>query len=170
VTGAPSGRRTVERPPAGARTVPVVALPHIDTHAVDIAAGVDRVWEVVAGSMERALSGRMARTYATVMRADDRTAEGPRPLVEGSSMPGFRVVRAVPPTELVLAGRHRLAEYEMVFELDEFAVERTRLSLTTNAAFRRGAGSAYRALVIGSGGHAVATRRLLTTLRRRAER
>jgi hypothetical protein len=147
-----------------------VGLPHIDTHRVTIAADAGRVWEVLVESMGRALSGRAARTYALVMQADDRQAAGPRPLATGSTTPGFRVVRADRPTELVLAGRHRLAAYEMVFELQPLGDGRTALACTTNAAFGCGPGRAYRTLVIGSGGHAVATRRLLSTLRRRAER
>jgi hypothetical protein len=150
--------------------VPDVSLPHIDTHTVTIAAGADRVWDVLVTSMGRALSGRAARTYARVMQADHRQAAGPRPLATGSTTPGFRVVRADRPTELVLTGRHRLAAYEMVFELQPLDDGRTALACTTNAAFGRGPGRAYQALVIGSGGHAIATRRLLATLRRRAER
>ncbi len=147
-----------------------MGLPHIDTHTVDIDADNGRVWDVVVQSMEQALSGRAARSYAWVMQADDRRASGPRPLAAGSTTPGFRVVTATSPSELVITGRHRLAAYEMVFALTPLDGHRTRLACTTNAAFGRGPGRAYRALVIGSGGHAIATRRLLATLRRRAER
>lgn len=150
--------------------MPDVGLPHIDTHTVIVAADVDRVWDVLVTSIERALSGRAARTYARVMHAEDRASTGPRPLAPGSTTPGFRVVRADRPSELVLTGRHRLAAYEMVFVVRPLGDGRTTLACTTNAEFAPGPGRAYRGLVIGSGGHTLATRRLLTTLRRRAER
>lgn len=91
------------------------------------------------------------------------------PLAEGSVFAGFRVVTAVPGRELVLQGSHRYSTYALVFRLDELAPGRSRLRAETRAVFPGPAGGLYRLLVIGTGGHAVGVRRLLSGIRRRAE-
>ena len=101
--------------------------------------------------------------------ADERSAAGPRPLAVGSTVPGFRVTTALPGTELVLSGRHRFSDYAFVFRLEPVGPGRTLLRAETRAVFPGAAGAGYRLLVVGSGGHARAVRRLLATVRRRSE-
>ncbi|MDF3149261.1 hypothetical protein PBV88_50835, partial [Streptomyces sp. T21Q-yed] len=85
-----------------------------------------------------------------------------------SPIPGFHVVTAVPGKELALAGSHRFSTYALIFRLEEAGAGRTRLRAETRAAFPGPAGRLYRLLVIETRGHAVAVRRMLTTVRERA--
>ena len=78
------------------------------------------------------------------------------------------MVESVPGSRLRLEGRHRFSRYALDFEL--IAVTRgTRLSATTLAAFPGVPGTLYRTLVIGTRGHVLVVRRLLHSVRRRAE-
>jgi len=113
-------------------------LPFVDAHEVAVAAPRDQVW--------RALEAIIARNAMLGSRR------------------GFPRREASPPERLVLAGRHRFAEYRLDFELLP-APDGTLVRATTHAAFGRGAGRIYRALVIGSRGHAFVVRRFLQKLR-----
>lgn len=86
----------------------------------------------------------------------------------GDCLPGFVVERSRPQRELALRGRHRFARYALVFELDETAGGGCTLRARSYAAFPGLKGRAYRALVIGTGGHRVMVRRLLRDVARRA--
>ncbi|HVM44685.1 MAG TPA: hypothetical protein VM582_02020, partial [Candidatus Thermoplasmatota archaeon] len=71
----------------------------------------------------------------------------------------------------VLAGCHRFARYELDVRLEPLDEERaTRLSARTRAAFPGAGGAAYRLVVIGTGGHALAMKALLARVAREAER
>lgn len=98
-----------------------------------------------------------------------REATGPRPIEAGATLPGFRVASVEPPGALVLDGSHRFARHEMAFELSGSGSGLTELAVVTRAEFPGPVGTAYRAFVIGSGGHVVATRRLLKSVKREAE-
>ena len=74
-----------------------------------------------------------------------------------------------PPHGLTLDGTHRFARHEMAFALDEREPSDTELSVITRAAFPGPVGRIYRGLVIGSGGHVLATLRLLKAVKREAE-
>jgi hypothetical protein len=147
----------------------IADLPRVDEHATTVAAGVDDVWRSLTETLDRALSRAGAATYARAVGCADCTASGPRPLAAGSTMPGFRVVRAVPGSELALAGRHRFSSYTLIFRLERVGSDRSHLRAETRAAFPGLAGGLYRLLVIGSGGHVVAVRRLLSAVQRRSE-
>ncbi|GEB58575.1 hypothetical protein [Streptomyces gardneri] len=141
-------------------------LPYVDEHAVIVGGGGDEAWSRVRDGVERALSRRWLAGYARVVRAEPREAGGPRPLAEGAVFPGFRVVRVVPGRELALEGRHRFSVYSLVFRIEELSDGRTRLRAESRAAFPGVAGWVYRALVIGSGGHAAGMRRMLASFAR----
>jgi hypothetical protein len=145
-------------------------LPYVDEHSALIAAGVEDVWAALIDMLERAFSRAGAASYARLVGCEQRTASGPRPLAEGSTVPGFRVTAAVPGSELALAGRHRFSSYALIFRLEHIGPGRSRLSAETRARFPGVAGRAYRLLVIGSGGHALAVRRLLSPVKRSSER
>ncbi|MHB8235361.1 MAG: hypothetical protein ACYDHT_11980, partial [Solirubrobacteraceae bacterium] len=81
---------------------------------------------------------------------------------------GFSVARCEPPSLLELRGRHRFSRYALVFELAAVGEERCRLSARSYAEFPGLAGRAYRALVIGSGGHRVVVRRMLREIAERS--
>lgn len=145
------------------------ALPFVDEHGVEVAAPPEAVWEslcrVAEGSFSSPLAGRIAR----LVGCEQTAATGPRPLAAGSTIPGFAVARAEPGSELALAGRHRYSEYALVFHLDGEGAT-TRLRAETRAVFPGTSGRLYRAAVIGTRGHVLVTMRLLTAVKRRAER
>ncbi|MFK4101770.1 hypothetical protein ACI2L1_17140 [Streptomyces sp. NPDC019531] len=148
-------------------TVP--ALPRIDTHSTVVAAAAGDVWHALGETLDRSFARPRSARYARLVGVADRTASGPRPLVEGSVLPGFRVADADPGRELVLIGRHHFSTYALVFRLDGTDDGRTRLQAETRARFPGPLGSLYRLLVISSGAHALLTGRLLAAARRRAE-
>ena len=143
--------------------------PRVDEHETAVAAAADDVWPVLLDTLDRAFTRAGAASYARAVGAAEHTASGPRPLAVGSTVPGFRVTTAVPATELVLTGRHRFSDYAFVFRLEPIVPGRTRLRAETRADFPGATGGVYRLLVVGTGGHAWAVRRLLATVRRRSE-
>jgi hypothetical protein len=148
--------------------VQVNELPYVDEHSVVIAAGAHDVWAALI-ELDHAFSRAGVVAYARAVGCADPRASGPRPLTEGSSLPGFRVVTAVPRSELALAGRHRFSSYALIFHIDELSAGRSRLRAESRAAFPRLSGTLYRMLVIGSGGHVIGVRRLLSGIKRAAE-
>ena len=74
---------------------------------------------------------------------------------------GFRVTECTPPRRLVLEGRHPFSRYALVFVVEPAEPQGTLLRAQTSAAFPGIAGRIYRALVVGSGAHAVVVRRML---------
>jgi len=127
----------------------IAALPHVGEQTTVVAAEPDAVWRGLSQVMGH--SSARATLYAHLVRAADRETSGPRPLAEGSTFAGFHVTSAVPGRELVVEGSHRFSAYE------------------TRAVFPGLAGGLYRRLVISSGGHVIAVRRLLSAVRRRSE-
>ncbi|MFJ5079911.1 hypothetical protein ACIP8Z_35695 [Streptomyces sp. NPDC088553] len=136
-------------------------LPFVDEHVVVVDAGVEELWPRLLVKVGRSLSTGSGARYARVVGAVPRESGGGRPLEVGSEFPGFRVARLVPGRELALEGRHRFSSYSLVFRVEELAGGRCRLRAETRAVFPGAAGRVYRALVIGSGGHAFAMRRML---------
>jgi hypothetical protein len=121
-------------------------LPYIDEHAISIAAYRATCWTALL----------------SVMCRDRRDPS--------SVPPGFHLESATPPDRFVLHGRHPFAVYRLVFELTDDGPGRTRLAAQTFAAFPGAAGTVYRAIVIGTGGHGVVVRRLLGRIAAVAER
>ena len=142
------------------------ALPYIDEHAVTIDASRQTVWR----SLVEMPDAMISPTFARLLKCADSEASGPRPLTEGSIVPGFRVVTADEPSELTLAGSHHFSHYLLVFRLDELARGRTRLRAESRAAFPGARGAVYRMLLMGTGGHVLVTRRMLGAVKRSAER
>jgi hypothetical protein len=150
----------------------LVAMPelrYIDEHETVVAAAPDDVWRALVETLDSTFSAAGASTYARLAGCAPNEASGPRPLAEGSTIPGFRVADASPPHVLALEGRHRFSTYSLTFHLEPLDAGGTRLRAETRAAFPGWAGSVYRLLVIGTRGHRVLVRRLLSTIRRRAE-
>ena len=146
------------------------ALPFIDEHARVVPAPPEAAWTALAAVLARATGGPLAERYARVIRCDPAAPDGTFPS-GGSAIAGFRVARADPPRELVLAGGHRFSRYALTFRLDALDGGRaTRVRAETRAVFPGIAGRAYRLAVIGTRGHALAVRRLLGAVAERAER
>ena len=129
-------------------------LPFVDEHSILIPASRDHVWRVlrrhVVSSLGVAERSPGARMLGTQPRA------------------GFEVEREIPGEELDLAGRHRFSRYRLVFELVHAAENETQLSARTYAEFPGLRGRAYRALVIGTRLHVLATNQILRSVRRAA--
>jgi quercetin dioxygenase-like cupin family protein len=145
-------------------------LPHVDEHAVEIAADAATTWEALLHAVEGTVASGVAPPFARLLGCADTAAGGPRPLAVGSAVPGFHVASCEPGAELGLAGSHRFSDYALIFRLDEPVPGRTRVRAETRAAFPGLEGRVYRALVIGTRMHVLATRRVLTAAKRRTER
>lgn len=146
-------------------------LPHVDEHSLEIAATREATWHALLGAAGSWTSSWAARRMVGLLGCADAAESGPRPLAPGSAIPGFHVDLARAPEQLTLRGRHRFSDYALIFRLDELTGGgRTRLRAETRAEFPGPQGSAYRALVIGTRGHVIATRRILASVRQLAER
>lgn len=144
-------------------------LPHIDEHSLAIEAGSEATWEALLRVAEGSFGTPGTARVARLLDCAEVEASGPRPLATGSTIPGFRVELAESPQQLSLAGGHRFSSYALIFRLDEQG-ERTMLRAETRANFPGLKGGIYRTAVIGTRGHVLVTRRLLSAVKRRAER
>ncbi|MGW1955001.1 hypothetical protein ACWCPI_20000 [Streptomyces sp. NPDC001920] len=142
-------------------------LPFVDAHTSLVASEPDAVWRAVAETVRHGFGHRRAEAVARLLGCPCRTVSGPWPPTEASTVPGFRVAAAVPGRELVLTGSHRFSTYTLVFRLEEADAGRTRVRAETWAAFPGLAGRLYRLCVIGTRGHALAVRRMLSAVRER---
>lgn len=145
-------------------------LPHIDEHSSTIEADADATWQALLRVVEGTFGGSSTSRVARLLGCADTQAAGPRPLGTGSALPGFHVEWVEQPKILGLLGSHRFSNYALIFRLDDQGPDRTVLRAETRADFPGLKGSAYRALVIGTRGHVLVTRRLLAAVNRRAER
>ncbi|MCX4918578.1 hypothetical protein [Streptomyces sp. NBC_00687] len=150
--------------------MPKNALPHVDDHTTVVEAAPDVLWRALCEVLDRSGARPGATGYARLVGCTDRAATGPRPLAAGSALPGFHVTSALPDRELVLEGGHRFSSYALVFRIERTGRGRSALTAETRAVFPGATGGLYRRLVVGTGGHTWATRRLLASVRRRAER
>ncbi|MEI5585516.1 MULTISPECIES: NUDIX domain-containing protein [unclassified Agromyces] len=141
----------------------VPPLERIDEHAIEVPIEPDLAWS----ALERVVEGIGGRRLASALGCEDTTASGPRPLEAWSSVPGFHVVSVERPERLALAGRHRYADYELVFRLDAVPGG-TRLRAETRADFPGPLGAAYRMMLLRTPLHALATRRVLARVARAA--
>lgn len=145
-------------------------LPHVDEHAIEVAASREATWEALLRVAEGTVSADAAPRFARLLGCADTEPAGPRPLALGSVLPGFHVASCEPEAELGLGGSHRFSEYALIFRLEDDGAGGTRVRAETRAVFPHLKGRVYRALVIGTRMHVLATRRILTASKRRAER
>ena len=137
------------------------SLPYVDAHHVTVPAPAAAVWDRLGADLRG--GRRLGRLPAIVLGTVPGVGAGD-PLSAGSTLPGFEVRESVPGRLLVLAGRHRFSEYELVWTLDEHDGV-TQLGATTYARFPGIHGRIYRGLVIGSRGHRLLVRRWLRRIR-----
>jgi hypothetical protein len=145
-------------------------LPSIDEHETEVAATADAVWVALLETLDTMFDGAAVTSFARAVGCEPAQASGPRPLADGSTIPGFRVATAVPARELALEGRHRFSTYALTFRIGPVGAHRSRLRAESRAAFPGIHGRVYRMLVIGTGAHVVGVRRMLTAVARRATR
>lgn len=127
-------------------------LPYLDEHTLTVAAPRERVWtalqQYAATRLRVAPDGLLARALGTEPPA------------------GFEVADSTPHERLALSGRHHFSRYLLVFDLSDAPDGATRLRATSYAAFPGPHGRVYRALVIGTRLHVVATTRILRSVDR----
>lgn len=129
-------------------------LPYIDQHALTIAAPRAAVW----AALERYVGETIGATRVPLLGR-----------VLGTDPPsGFAVAEREPERRLALAGRHRFSSYRLVFELDDAPGSGTVLRASSYAVFPGLHGQVYRALVIGTRFHVLATRGILHAVGRRS--
>ena len=129
-------------------------LPFVDEHSILIPAPRDHVWSALRRYVDSSLEAA-ARSPLTWLL-------GTRPRA------GFGMEADLPEEQLSLAGRHRFSRYRLVFDLADAADNKTRLSARTYAEFPGLHGRVYRALVIGTRLHVLATNQILRSIRRSA--
>ena len=145
-------------------------LPFVDEFCIDVRAPPGPVFLEVAGQIARGFEGLLPRILSALLRCENRGNSYSVPPALGQEANGFRVARVEAPSVLVLEGQHQFAIYRLSFFVDALSDETSRVRARTDAAFPGFKGAAYRAMVIGSGGHRFIVRRLLAAIARRAER
>ncbi len=126
---------------------------YVDEHPVSLDVPVTRAWDVVRGYVDHLLA-RGEESRLTGLLATDPPA-------------GFEVAEELPPHLLSLAGRHRFSDYVLDLRVSPHG-DGSRVTAVTYADFPGARGTAYRAAVVGSRGHVVAVRRILSAVRERA--
>jgi hypothetical protein len=149
--------------------VPLESLPFIDQHAVGVRADPSATWDALLEVSRRMGGGRPGPRISRALGAYYTEVRG-EPGEIGSTIPGFVVARSVPPAVLALMGRHRYSRYALIFRIVEGPDGNSELSAETRAEFPGLQGRVYRTLVIGTRGHVLATRHILSNVRKRAER
>jgi hypothetical protein len=150
--------------PPESTAAPLADLPRIDEQSVTVEATPTAAWDAVLRTLGSAFGRRHAHRIAAVLGcAPATTVDWDVPAL-GSAVPGFRIVSADRPHLLVVAGRHRFSRYGIVFRCEP-AGKGTRCRAESRAEFPGSAGRAYRAAVVGTGGHALAVHSLLRQVR-----
>jgi hypothetical protein len=119
-------------------------LPYIDEHVITVDANRADTWSALL-----------------MLWCEDREDKQEPHDPAAVRIPFFSLEETMPMHRLALTGRHLFAVYRLVFELDDQAPGRTRLAARSWADFPGVHGKVYRVLVVGTGGHRIAVRRLL---------
>jgi hypothetical protein len=153
-------------------------LPFIDAHSLPVNASPDRVWEETAQVTRgwvghtfprSGIAGAVGPLFARLLGASNVDSPPPGPGVP-EAMVGFRVARAERPSLIALEGEHRFSHYALTFRIEPAEGSSCIVTAETRAVFPRRAGRLYRKAVIGTGAHVRVVRRLLSSIKRRAER
>ena len=145
-------------------------LPYIDEQAVEVPADVPEAWRALVRGVRASLGSDDQRRLGGLLRVAPSgvTGDWSAGPAAGATLPGFAVDRVVPGELLSLRGAHRFSRYRLDFVLAPAGPGRSRLAARSWAEFPGLAGAAYRTLVIRSGGHVLAVRRMLRGIARRA--
>lgn len=123
-------------------------LPLVDEHVIRVEASVLARRAAMSKVAHRIAERPPPRLFSKLWRLETPTT--------------FRIAEETP-DRITLAGGHRFSRYELVFEIVNDEVHARTL-----AEFPGLRGRAYRALVIGSGGHALIVRAMLRKIRQHA--
>ncbi len=148
--------------------IPLQDLPPVDEHSVEIDAPAEAAWAALFPTLGESLDGPLARRTAKALDCRDEEAVGDlhHP---GGTLPGFVVARSVAPVMLALMGEHKYSRYALVFRIDLLPGQRCRVRAETRALFPGAKGTVYKCAIVGTRGHAIVTRSLLRSLKKRAE-
>ena len=145
------------------------ALPRIDEHEISVDVPAEEAWLAVLDVFERLTARPIWRAFARVVRCNPDRASGD-PVIVGATVPGFRVTHSLPPNEWALEGRHLFSRYALTFRITPVDDKHCRVRAESSAEFPGHHGTAYRAVVIGTGGHVIGVRGILRSIKIRAER
>jgi len=126
----------------------------VDVHTVTIPASREAAWAGLERYVAGLLRGVERNPLAKLLGLEPRA--------------GFERSVSRPPECLDLTGRHRFARYLLEFELTDGPAGSTSLHAHSYAEFPGVHGRVYRALVIGTRAHVVATNHMLRSVRRRS--
>jgi hypothetical protein len=126
-------------------------LPYVDEHALRVEAPRELVWTALQRYTDSLLRSAEHNPLLTLLDPEPRA--------------GFEVTESIEQRRLSLAGRHRFSRYRLVFELADAPGGATCLQAHSYAAFPGLHGRAYRALVIGTRLHVLATNHMLRAIR-----
>lgn len=126
-------------------------LPRMDEHRVSLEAPREAVWEAVERYARR-LANADHRLLSAALRTEPRS--------------GFEVSQEIEGELVELSGRHRFADYRLVFALTEDRPGEVELSAISYAAFLGAGGRLYRALLLGTKAHVLSVRHMLRSIRR----
>lgn len=127
-------------------------LPFLDEHVLAVDAPRDTVWA--------------ALEHQTASLGDERFGR----LLAAEPRRGFMLAEREPLRRVALVGRHRFARYRLEFVLDDGPTGGTLVRARSFAAFPGVRGRIYRALVVGTRLHVLATRGILHAIGRRSRR
>jgi hypothetical protein len=147
---------------------PIQDLPFVDEHVIGIEATEQRTWDALLETLPRVFDTRLTRPFGSLVGVEHRVRRGELGTI-GSTLPGFVVARAIPPAVLALLGQHRFSRYALIFRIEKTSAG-VHMRAETRAEFPGAKGRAYRGMVIGTRGHVLVTRRVLSAVKRRAER
>jgi hypothetical protein len=142
-------------------------LPRIDSHSVEVDAPAAVAWQALLDWMAASSQDQRLIRFARLLSCEPVQGNG-EPGALGSTVPGFRVARSLPPKELALEGGHRFSDYSLRFDIEQRG-DRSLCTATTHAAFPGLSGQLYKTAVIRSRAHRLVTRRLLDQVARRAQ-
>lgn len=155
-----------------------VELPFIDAHSLSVNAPVEQAWDETAQVTRHwvehtfprfGVGGAAGPLFARPLGCSDVDPSPPGPGAP-EAMIGFHVARAERPSLIALEGKHRFSRYALTFQIEPTDGSGCVVTAETRAAFPGRAGRIYRKAVIGTGAHVIVVRRLLSSIKHRAER
>jgi hypothetical protein len=144
------------------------ALPCIDEHEISLNVPTPVAWTAVVAVFARLTARPAWRAFAKAIRCKPDHAVGTA-ITVGEAVPGFLVARCEAPTEWALEGEHLFSRYALTFRVTPVDGEHCRVVAHSSAEFPGLHGKVYRAMVIGTGGHAIGVRGILRSIRNEAE-
>jgi hypothetical protein len=167
-----------DQPTARTDAASITELPFLDEHSVQVDAPTERAWEQTAQVTRRwvehtfprlGLAGAAGPLLARMLRSSDVRPPEPGPGAPRAIV-GFHVAHAERPSLIELQGEHRFSRYALTFRITPAEESRCIVTAETSAAFPGRSGRVYRKAVIGTGAHVLVVKRLLASIKDRAER